>query len=726
MKWLKRNRLRVLLILIHALILARLLLDAYQVNLADPFAIVFPVLRIALPAALIGTALVGLIRDRRPAYLLLGLAGALFLWRSFVFDPEGIVEAIGLINDKLSSGRSLRYRDFAFLLDYVTLLTVALSFITIYVHPWNLLVVDLSFLFFLWAVDSLPRVRETLTPMVLFWAFLLVYDRMAGHDGEFAHYGHARVDQRGRLLQATAIAALIGLVTVNGAGEVKGRYYERVWMQANDYLMQDDFLPGNYFLDAFSLSYTGYSDSSTTLGGDVTLNNNIALRVTGALRPEYLRGNTKRVYTGRIWEKSDLLYRTDNTASELITDRYGDAAQSSVTITPAGVETSSLFVPIYPRSVTLSERTRDNRIYYSIQDQTFMVSEAQTEPYTVWYHDQSQVEGLAMAGASDAVSREELPYLELPETVTERTRELVEEITAGITEPTEKMLAITEYLRANYAYTLEPGDAPANQDFVDHFLFEVREGYCVYYASALTVMLRIAGIPARYVEGFKVPTLADGEGTVLVRNSDAHAWTEVLTDPEAGLWTIWDATGTPREQGAVNGGTGSNPDPVTTPGSATTPPRTLAEDTLPDPSTIPGGGPVPIGGNLPALPDWLWTLLASLALAGGAVGLRTYRRRQLLEKRSDGAFLQRIVALLTESGMTIEESQTLTDIGSHIVDADLQRQFNRFVQAHYRAAYGSTLAQTPPAQRQRLLRETLRVHRQSVPWLRHRLRRWFY
>ena len=39
---------------------------------------------------------------------------------------------------------------------------------------------------------------------------------------------------------------------------------------------------------------------------------------------------------------------------------------------------------------------------------------------------------------------------------------------------------------------------------------------------------------------------------------------------------------------------------------------------MPDPSTLPGGSPVPIGGNLPALPDWLWTLLASLALAGAA------------------------------------------------------------------------------------------------------------
>lgn len=726
MKWLKHNRLSILLILIHALILARLLLDAYAVDLADPFAIVFPVLRIAVPAALIGTALVGLIRDRRPAYLLLGLAGALFLWRSFVWDPAGIVAAIGLINDKLSAGRSLRYRDFAFLLDNVTLLIVALSFLTIYVHPWNLLIVDLSCLFFLWAVDSLPQVRDTLTPMVLFWAFLLVYDRMAGHDGVYADYAHARVNKRARLLQATAIATLIGLVTVNVAGEAKGTYYERVWMQANDYLMQDDFLPGNYFLDAFSLGYTGYQDSSTTLGGDVTLNNNIALRVTGEELPEYLRGNTKRVYTGRIWEKSDLLYRTDNTASELITDRYGDTAQAAVTIVPAGVETSSLFVPIYPRSVTLAERTRDNRIYYSIQDQTFMVSEAQTEPYTVWYHDQSQVEGLAMAGASDAVSREELPYLELPDTITDRTRELVAEITAGLTEPTEKMLAITEFLRDNYAYTLEPGDAPADQDFVDHFLFEVREGYCVYYASALTVMLRIAGIPARYVEGFKVPAEADGEGTVPVRNSDAHAWAEVLTDPEAGLWTIWDATGTPREQGAVNGGTGSNPDPVTTPGSATIPPRTLAEDTLPDPSTIPGGGPAPVGSSLPDLPGWLWTLLGALGLTGGAMALRAYRRRQLLETLSDGQFIQRIVALLTESGMTIEDSQTLIEIGRHIVDADLQRQYNRFVQAHYRSAYGGSLAQTPPAQRQRLLRETLRVHRQSVPRPRHLLRRWFF
>lgn len=723
MKWLKKNRVKVLLLLVHTLVLARLLLDAYQVELPDPFIFIFPVLRIAVPAALIGIAATGLLRDLKPAYLILGLAGALFLWQTYDYDAQRIVDAIRFINEKLSAGRPLIYRDFSYLIDNSTLLITALSFLTLYVYPWNLLVMDLSFLFFLWAVDSLPDIQTTLTPMILLWAFLFVHDRLLARDHDYADYDVSRIDRRSRMLQGTAIAVLIGLFTVNVAGESKGTYYERLWMRANDYLMQDDFMPGNYFLDSFSLGFTGYQDSSTRLGGDVSLNNNIALRVRGEEAPEYLRGNTKRVYTGSLWKKSDHLYRTDNTASELITDSYGDAPMGQITVEPAGVRTASLFVPIYPDSVTLADRSKDNRVYYSIQDQTFMVNEIQTEAYSVWYYDQPSVEALAMGGLDGALPREYLPYLELPDTITQRTVDLVAAIIDGIPDQGGRMLAITDYLRTQYEYTLEPGNAPSDRDFVDHFLFEVEEGYCVYYATALTVMLRIAGIPARYAEGFKVSSERDSQGDILVRNSDAHAWTEVLTDPAEGLWTIWDATGTPREQDALGGGTGSNPEPAPPPGESTQPPRTLAEDTLPDPAEGPGENPVTGGGGAgPALPGWSWFLLAGAALAAAGALWHRHRRRRLLETVSDTEFLETIVRILGDAGMAIEDAQTLTEITRHIVDADLQRQFSRFVQAHYRARYGQTRAQTGPAQRGRLLDLTLKVHHQNATWGQHLLR----
>ncbi len=90
--------------------------------------------------------------------------------------------------------------------------------------------------------------------------------------------------------------------------------------------------------------------------------------------------------------------------------------------------------------------------------------------------------------------------------------------------------------REEFHYTLQPqvlGDRP-----VDEFLFKAREGFCEHYASAFVVMMRAAGIPARVVTGYLGGEM--NENYMIVRQSDAHAWTEALID---GRWTRFDPTG---------------------------------------------------------------------------------------------------------------------------------------------------------------------------------------
>lgn len=58
------------------------------------------------------------------------------------------------------------------------------------------------------------------------------------------------------------------------------------------------------------------------------------------------------------------------------------------------------------------------------------------------------------------------------------------------------------HLQRYYRYTLTPDVPPDSQDFVTYFLYVGKEGYCTYFASAMTVLCRMAGLPARYVEGF--------------------------------------------------------------------------------------------------------------------------------------------------------------------------------------------------------------------------------
>lgn len=103
---------------------------------------------------------------------------------------------------------------------------------------------------------------------------------------------------------------------------------------------------------------------------------------------------------------------------------------------------------------------------------------------------------------------------------------------------------IRDYIQSQAEYTLSPGGTPYGKDFVDYFLNENHKGYCVHFATAATLMLRKAGIPARYVEGYYVSSTdqknTDDNGYISVPDSRAHAWTEVYI-PLLG-WTVVDFT----------------------------------------------------------------------------------------------------------------------------------------------------------------------------------------
>jgi transglutaminase-like putative cysteine protease len=97
---------------------------------------------------------------------------------------------------------------------------------------------------------------------------------------------------------------------------------------------------------------------------------------------------------------------------------------------------------------------------------------------------------------------------------------------------------VLDYLRAQpFAYTLTPPALGAQA--VDEFLFETREGFCEHYASALTFLLRAAGLPARVVLGYQGGERNALGGYYIVRQSDAHAWTEVWLEHEG--WIRVDA-----------------------------------------------------------------------------------------------------------------------------------------------------------------------------------------
>jgi protein-glutamine gamma-glutamyltransferase len=138
-------------------------------------------------------------------------------------------------------------------------------------------------------------------------------------------------------------------------------------------------------------------------------------------------------------------------------------------------------------------------------------------------------------------------YLQLPE-LDRRVSELSKSVTAQARTPYDKAIAIANHLRSRYTYTLNltgrPGDDP-----LAHFLFDTHAGHCEYFASAMTIMLRTLGIPAREVNGFLPGEFNDVAGDYIVRASDAHSWVEVYF-PDDG-WIAFDPTPSVAESNSV-------------------------------------------------------------------------------------------------------------------------------------------------------------------------------
>ncbi|WP_455388491.1 transglutaminase TgpA family protein [Petrachloros mirabilis] len=129
-------------------------------------------------------------------------------------------------------------------------------------------------------------------------------------------------------------------------------------------------------------------------------------------------------------------------------------------------------------------------------------------------------------------------YLQLPE-LSHQVTELAQRVTTAAPTPYEKTVAIQQHLINGYRYSLDTGTEVSNRPIED-FLFTRKTGYCEHYATAMVLMLRTLGIPARLVTGFLATEWNDFGQYYTVRQRDAHAWVEVYY-PNSG-WITMDPT----------------------------------------------------------------------------------------------------------------------------------------------------------------------------------------
>lgn len=214
---------------------------------------------------------------------------------------------------------------------------------------------------------------------------------------------------------------------------------------------------------------------------------------------------------------------------------------------------------------------------------------------------------------------------------------------AGATNPYDQAKAIESWLRTNIEYNESIGAPPDGVDPVDWVLFDTREGYCTYYATAMISMLRGLGIPARMAAGFSQGEWDDEAGHFVVRERDAHTWVEVYfpgygwvefepTANQAPLTRVGDdpvapaqAVAAPPTPAPTNTPTpvpSPTPLPTNTPqAQAATPTPQPAEPTItPTPSATPTATPVivptvPPEMEQPPPQDFVSALLSAFGLA---------------------------------------------------------------------------------------------------------------
>ena len=131
--------------------------------------------------------------------------------------------------------------------------------------------------------------------------------------------------------------------------------------------------------------------------------------------------------------------------------------------------------------------------------------------------------------------------LQIPRQLDPRIQQLASQLTQGATTVDEVVeRAVQWFIQQHFVYTLEPGEMGSNATAT--FLFEKRKGFCGHYAAAFCTLMRAAGIPARVVMGYRGGEINPQGGFLVVRQNNAHAWSEVWTGDRLTGWQRVDLT----------------------------------------------------------------------------------------------------------------------------------------------------------------------------------------
>ncbi|MGO4545672.1 DUF4129 domain-containing transglutaminase family protein [Paenibacillus sp. 2TAB23] len=467
---------------------------------------------------------------------------------------------------------------------------------------------------------------------------------------------------------------------------------------------------------------SGYSRNDDQLGGGFEFDYSPMMTVTTSHR-SYWRGESKAMYTGSGWK--------DVEAGETLTPISKGAALAALDPAPiAGITKIDQIVTmvrkdVYPVLFGAAPLTTLNWVdddeaslpsglrweansgelrllNWSMKNRKYPQTYSVTSSVPVL--DEELLRNAEAGWTNEADASRNAYYLQLPDTLPERVKQLAKDITAEAANDYDRAKLLEAYLRLNYNYNNLPDQSKltgASLDFVDQFLFELKEGYCDYFSSAMAVMARSLDLPTRWVKGFAPGVLPvseygppgefmgenvnpSGAGTYTVRNSDAHSWVEIYFDGFG--WIPFEATSgfsfpytMPVEEDAIL-------------------PETDTEET--DAAAV---AESETSSNSKA---WLWSAFSLIAIA--AVTWLYMRRQKLVlawRKIRHGSYTSndriviethRLLRICKKRGMEREEHETLREAvirwsqSRKRLREDFKAVLDGFEQAKYSPAMAST------------------------------------
>lgn len=308
------------------------------------------------------------------------------------------------------------------------------------------------------------------------------------------------------------------------------------------------------FSDSVDLGRPGMISMSTKPVLDLTLTDRNGMNIGAEnTTPIYLRGAVLEQYQQGKWRRGSAmdmpmaertqLYPPNSTLKPRNSfDNSTWDQQCELTMRSVNDGPVYLFAPW--RTVEFRIGDRPMRIGFDFEPGLFLKDGIGG---TITYTVRSVNDEFRSVTISDDAQRRAVTPTQIEPEIAQLAREVIEQggidpdpEARSVRDDSSAIRLLETHLRTQYQYTLDAQPVPRGEDATRWFLFERRMGHCEYYASALTLMARSVGIPARVVTGYIASDFNPVTGQYVVRESNAHAWVEAEVAP--GYWRTFDGT----------------------------------------------------------------------------------------------------------------------------------------------------------------------------------------